>query len=118
VLGLRIGAVRDGKKRFADTALAMSQAFTLCCTLDEAKAVREEVAFLQGVKVILTKKDFSARKRTDEARDLAIRQIISQAMGQEVPRCGIAWRHAGANRGRGAFLWRAGRQRIGRPVVD
>ncbi len=45
---------RDGKKRFADTALAMSKAFTLCCTLDEAKAVREEVAFMQGVKVILT----------------------------------------------------------------
>ena len=31
----------DGKKRFADVALAMSKAFTLCCTLDEAKAVRE-----------------------------------------------------------------------------
>ncbi len=35
---------KDGKKRFADTALAMSKAFTLCCTLDEAKDVREEVA--------------------------------------------------------------------------
>jgi type I restriction enzyme R subunit len=45
--------IKDGKKRFADIALAMSKAFTLCCTLDEAKAVREEVAFLQGVKVIL-----------------------------------------------------------------
>jgi type I restriction enzyme R subunit len=43
VLGLE-----DGKKRFADTALAMSKAFTLCCTLDEAKAVREEVAFFQA----------------------------------------------------------------------
>ena len=43
---------KDGKKRFADIALAMSKAFTLCCTLDEAKAVREEVAFLQAVKVL------------------------------------------------------------------
>ena len=74
---------RDGKKRFADTALAMSQAFTLCCTLDEAKAVREEVAFMQGVKVILTKKDASAKRRTDEARELAIRQIINQAVVSE-----------------------------------
>ncbi len=49
--------IKDGKKRFADTALAMSKAFTLCCTLDEAKAVREEVAFFQAVKVILTKRD-------------------------------------------------------------
>ncbi len=74
---------RDGKKRFADTALAMSQAFTLCCTLDEAKAVREEVAFMQGVKVILTKKEASAKKRTDEVRELAIRQIINQAVVSE-----------------------------------
>jgi type I restriction enzyme R subunit len=83
VLGLKTGPTRDGKKRFADTALAMSKAFTLCCTLDEAKAVREEVAFLQGVKVILTKKDFSGQKRTDETRELAIRQIISQAVVSE-----------------------------------
>ncbi|MEO7159196.1 MAG: type I restriction enzyme endonuclease domain-containing protein, partial [Polaromonas sp.] len=80
VLGLKSAQGRDGKKRFADTALAMSKAFTLCCTLDEAKAVREEVAFLQGVKVILTKKDATAGRRTDEQRELAIRQIISQAV--------------------------------------
>ncbi|MGB4117020.1 MAG: type I restriction endonuclease subunit R [Polaromonas sp.] len=83
VLGLGTGKTRDGKKRFADNALAMSQAFTLCCTLDEAKAVREEVAFLQGVKVILTKKELTAKKRTDEQRELAIRQIISSAVVSE-----------------------------------
>jgi type I restriction enzyme R subunit len=75
VLGLA-----DGKKRFADTALAMSKAFSLCCTLDEAKAVREEVAFFQAVKVILTKRDLSQKKRTDEERELAIRQIIGSAV--------------------------------------
>ena len=80
VLGLQNGKERDGKKRFADTALSMSKAFTLCCTLDEAKAVREEVAFLQGVKVILTKKELTAKKRTDEVRELAIRQIINSAV--------------------------------------
>lgn len=75
ILGLE-----DGKKRFADNALAMSKAFTLCCTLDEAKAVREEVAFLQAVKVLLTKKAISQKKKTDEERDLAIRQIIGNAV--------------------------------------
>ena len=74
---------KDGKKRFADTALAMSKAFSLCCTLDDAKAVREEVAFLQAVKVILTKRDISQKKRTDEQRDLAIRQIINSAVVSE-----------------------------------
>jgi len=80
VLGLKSEGQRDGKKRFADTALAMSKAFTLCCTLDEAKAVREEVAFMQAVKVILTKKDITQQKKTDEQRELAIRQIISSAV--------------------------------------
>jgi type I restriction enzyme, R subunit len=78
VLGLK-----DGKRRFADLALAMSQAFTLCCTLDEAKAVREEVAFLQGVKVLLTKRELTAKKKTNEERELAIRQIISAAVVSE-----------------------------------
>ena len=71
----------DGKKRFADTAAAMSKAFSLCCTLDEAKAVREEVAFLQAVKVILTKRD-----RPDPITwklDLAMRQIIDSAITSE-----------------------------------
>ena len=75
--------IQDGKKRFADTALALSKAFSLCCTLDEAKAVREKVSFMQGVKVILTKKDLSTQKKTDEQRDLAIRQIINSAVVSE-----------------------------------
>ncbi|MGR3911344.1 type I restriction endonuclease subunit R [Burkholderia sp. SR8] len=74
---------KDGKKRFADVALEMSKAFTLCCTLDEAKAVREEVAFFQAVKVLLTKREISEKKRTDEERDLAIRQIIGSAVVSE-----------------------------------
>ncbi len=75
---------KDGKKRFADTALAMSKAFTLCCTLDEAKAVREEVAFFQAVKVILTKRDISQQKKTNEEHEnAAIRQIIGSAVVSE-----------------------------------
>lgn len=70
----------DGKKRFADTTLALSKAFSLCCTLDEAKALRDEVAFMQAVKVILTKRDISAQKKTNEQREAAIRKIISQAV--------------------------------------
>lgn len=75
VLGLK-----DGKTRFADTALSMSKAFTLCCTLDEARAVRDEVAFLQALKVLLTKKEVSGKKRRDVERDLAVRQIIGSAL--------------------------------------
>jgi type I restriction enzyme R subunit len=75
VLGLE-----DGKKRFADAALALSKAYSLCCTLDEAKAVREEIAFMQAVKILLTKRDLSAKRLTDEDREHAIRQIIGHAV--------------------------------------
>ena len=80
VLGLKSDKEPDGKKRFADNALAMSHAFSLCCTLPEAKEHRDEVAFMQAVKVILTKREASAQRKTDEERDLAIRQIISSAV--------------------------------------
>ncbi len=46
--------------------------------LDEAKAVREEVAFMQGVKVILAKKDISAQKKTD-VQDAAVELVLQQA---------------------------------------
>ncbi len=78
ILGLE-----DGKKRFCDTTLALSKAFTLCGTLDEARAVREEIAFFQTVKVLLTKKESSTKKRSDEEKEVAIRQIIGSALISE-----------------------------------
>jgi len=78
ILGLE-----DGKKRFSDTALTMSRAFSLSCTLDEAKDVREEVAFFQAVKVILTKRETTDKRRTAEEKELAIRQIIGSALVSE-----------------------------------
>ncbi len=44
------------------------------------RLVRDEVAFLPGVKVILTKKELSAKRRTDEQREPAIRQISGSAV--------------------------------------
>lgn len=80
VLGIGSEKERDGKKRFSDLALAMNQAYRLCCTLDEAKTVRDEVAFMQAVKVILTKQTTSHQRQTDETRDWAIRQMIASAV--------------------------------------
>ncbi|BAP87348.1 type I site-specific deoxyribonuclease HsdR [Burkholderiales bacterium GJ-E10] len=67
----------DGKQRFADTVLAASKAFALCCTLDEARQHRDELAFLQAVKAALTKHRETDRKLTDEQKEHALRQIIS-----------------------------------------
>ena len=70
----------DGKKRFADTVLAASKAFALCCTLDEALVYRDELAFLQAVKAALTKHGSTDKKLTDEQKEHALRQIISRAV--------------------------------------
>ncbi|WP_296645680.1 type I restriction endonuclease subunit R [Thiobacillus sp. 63-78] len=70
----------DGKKRLADTVLAASKAFALCCTLDEALAHRDELAFLQAVKAALTKHGGTDKKLTDEQKEHALRQIISRAV--------------------------------------
>ena len=75
VLGLK-----EGKKRFSKAALEMTKAFSLCGTLDEAQALKEEVAFLQAVKAVISK-DGSHKKRID-ARKIqnAMRQIVSSAL--------------------------------------
>lgn len=70
----------DGKKRFADTVLAASKAFALCCTLDDALAHRDELAFLQAVKAALTKHVGTDKKLNDEQKEHALRQIISRAV--------------------------------------
>jgi type I restriction enzyme R subunit len=70
----------DGKKRFADTVLAASKAFALCCTLDEALEHRDELAFLQAVKAALTKHVGTDKKLNDEQKEHALRQIISRAV--------------------------------------
>lgn len=73
-------SLEDGKKRFANAVLAASKAFALCCTLDEARAYRDELAFLQAVKAALTKHGGTQKKLTDEQKEHALRQIISHAV--------------------------------------
>jgi type I restriction enzyme R subunit len=70
----------DGKKRFADLVLSASKAFALCCTLDEAHAFRDELAFFQAIKATWTKATVQDKVLTDEAKDYALRQIISGAL--------------------------------------
>ncbi|HEV2709889.1 MAG TPA: type I restriction endonuclease subunit R [Edaphobacter sp.] len=74
ILGLE-----DGKRRFADCVLRMTQAFALCCTLPDAAKHREDIAFFQAVRTILTKSD-PTKALSDDAREHALRQIISRAV--------------------------------------
>jgi len=73
ILGLE-----DGKKRYLDEVLALTKAYSLCGTLDEAKAHKEEIAFFQAVKAIIQKASKSASSKDDPNN--VIKQIIDNAV--------------------------------------
>lgn len=70
---------KDGRRVFANHLLAASKAFSLCCTLKDAGPYREELAFFQAIKAVLTKSD-PKKALTDESKEHAMRQIISGAL--------------------------------------
>ncbi|MBR7793575.1 type I restriction endonuclease subunit R [Undibacterium sp. FT147W] len=70
----------DGKKRFLDVMAALSKAYTLCSTLDEVNPIKKEIAFLSAVKHAITKFTTIDKRRTDEERNSALKQIIDNAI--------------------------------------
>lgn len=73
----------QGKKaahrRFLDAVLALSKAFALAASSDEARAVREEVGFFQAIRAALIKSS-TGSGATQAERELAIQQIVSRAV--------------------------------------
>jgi len=72
----------EGKKRYCDTVLAMTKAFALCGTLDEAMARNDEVTFLQAIRAPLVKGDGSdiGDGRSPKNVDFELRQLLSQSL--------------------------------------
>lgn len=70
----------DGKKRFLDLVLAISKAFALCGTLDEADEYRKEIAFYSAVKAVITKYTTVDKKLTEEEKNSALKQILDNAV--------------------------------------
>ena len=75
VLGLK-----DGKKRFLDLVAAITRAFALCGTLDEAAALRTEIAFFSAVKAAIVKYTTVDRKLSDADKHSALRRILDNAV--------------------------------------
>jgi len=75
ILGLE-----NGKKRFLDVMAAISKAFTLSGTLDEADTLKKEIAFLSAVKAAISKYTSVDKRRTDEDKNTALKQIIDNAI--------------------------------------
>ena len=68
----------DGKNRFVKAVTELSKAFALAVPHEKAIAVRDDVAFFQAVKAVLTK-GTTGDRRSPEEIDLAIRQIIIES---------------------------------------
>ncbi|PJK08548.1 DEAD/DEAH box helicase [Lysobacteraceae bacterium NML08-0793] len=73
-------SLKDGKPRFLDAMLAVSKAFSLCSTLDEAAALRTEIAFFAAVKAAIVKFTMVDRKRADADKHSALKQILDNAI--------------------------------------
>ena len=70
----------DGKKRFLDVMAAISKAYTLCGTIDEVELYKKEIAFLGAVKNAISKFTSVDKRRTDEEKNSALKQIIDNAI--------------------------------------
>ncbi|MCA8248058.1 type I restriction endonuclease subunit R [Burkholderia multivorans] len=73
----------EGKKaahrRYQDAVLALSKAFALAASSDEARSIREEVGFFQAIRAALVKSGAGSGVSAQE-RELAIQQIVSRAV--------------------------------------
>ncbi len=78
VLGLE-----DGKKRWFDVVLAITKAFSLCGTLDDAIALREEVAFFQAIKGVIAKATETDKKLSQDRKNAVLKQILDNAIVAE-----------------------------------
>ncbi|MBW9275712.1 MAG: DUF3387 domain-containing protein, partial [Candidatus Thiodiazotropha sp. (ex. Lucinisca nassula)] len=73
----------EGKKRFLDHMAVVRAAYTLCGTLDEVEPLRKEIAFFSAVKAAISKFTSIDKKRTEEERHSALKQIIDNAIVAE-----------------------------------
>ena len=72
----------DGKNRFVKAVGDLSKAFALAVPHDKALEIRDDVAFFQAVRTVLTKGSPGGR-RSPEDLELAIRQIVSRAVASD-----------------------------------
>ena len=75
-------AQEDGKARCLNAVRELSQAFALAVPHEETTRIRDDVGFFQAVRAALSKRA-AGEARPEEDLDLAVRQIISQAVASE-----------------------------------
>ncbi len=74
--------LEKGKERLMEVVRDLSRAFALAVPHEEALRIRDDVAFFQAVRAVLTK-HAPGETKTQEELDLAVRQIVSRAVAPE-----------------------------------
>lgn len=72
--------LKEGKKRFLDLVIAATKAYSLCSTLDEAKALRKEIAFYSAIKAAINKFTLVDKKRSLADKNSVLKQILDNAV--------------------------------------
>ena len=72
----------DGKNRLVKAVGELSKAFALAVPHEKALEIRDDVAFFQAVKSVLTKSTGDGRRSPEEI-EFAIRQIVSKAVSSD-----------------------------------
>lgn len=72
----------DGKNRLVKAVVELSKGFALAVPHEKALEIRDDVAFFQAVKSVLTKSTGDGRRSPEEI-ELAIRQIVSKAVSSD-----------------------------------
>lgn len=75
VLGLE-----NGKRRWFDVVLAITKSFSLCGTMDEAIDLREEIAFFQAIKSVISKATETDKKLAQDRKNVVLKQILDNAI--------------------------------------
>ena len=72
--------LKEGKTRFLDVMASVTKSYSLCATLDEAAGLRKEIAFFSAIRAVLLKYTNVDRKRTEEEKNSALKQILDNAV--------------------------------------
>jgi type I restriction enzyme R subunit len=71
----------NGKERFVQVVMELSQAFALCAGSDDAIEIRDDIGFFQAVKAALAKK--RGEGKSTDVLDHAVRQLVAKAIAPE-----------------------------------
>lgn len=70
---------KNGQQRYFDLVLLITKVYSICGTLDEALKYREEIAFFQGVKIVIAKFSGLDKKLSEEQEGSVLKQFFDNS---------------------------------------